>query len=178
MPCRPIRPAPTTDDAVWLPRTLGDALESIAHAWAPLEVGGILLGYRNASAWVLTHVVGPGPGAHHGRFGFTPDDAFHREAATRIFKDTDGISRYLGDWHTHPGSGARLSSIDKRTLRRIARSREAQCPVPLMMVLGYGDPTWLARVYTTQACWPARAEPVALRLRVFPEAAHASVVPE
>lgn len=166
---RPIRPAPTTDDAVWLPRTLGDALDRMAGAWAPLEVGGILLGYRSGSAWVVTHVAGPGPGARHGPFGFTPDDEFDCDTATRIFNDSGGVSRYLGDWHTHPGGAARLSSIDKRTLRRIARSREAQCPVPLMMVLGYGDPTWSTHVYATQACWPARSEPVALQLKLFPD---------
>lgn len=167
MPCRRTRPVPTTDDRVWLTREHWTALKQAADIWAPLEVGGVLLGYRNGSDCVITHIVGPGHEAQHARYGFIPDTAYQREVTLRVFEETRGVSRYLGDWHTHPGAAARLSSIDKRTLRRIARSCEAQCPAPLMLVLGQGQPEWLPRIYSTQACWSARAEPVELELRIF-----------
>lgn len=167
MPCRRTRPVPTTDDTVWLGRDHWDALQRAADVWAPFEVGGILLGYRNGTDTVVTHLVGPGDNAHHAWYGFSPDEAYQRDTALRVFAQTDGVSRYLGDWHTHPGAPARLSSIDKRTLRRIARSAEAQCPAPLMLVLGQGRPAWLPHIYSTQACWPARAEPLELELRFY-----------
>ena len=167
MPCRRTRPVPTTDDTVWLNRGHWEELQRTADSWAPLEVGGILLGYRNGFDTVITHIVGPGPEAQHRRYGFSPDEAYQRDAALRVFEETEGVSRYLGDWHTHPDAAARLSSIDKRTLRRIARSTEAQCAAPLMLVLGQGQPTWLPHIYSTHVCWPARAEPVELSLRIF-----------
>ena len=103
----------------------------------PNETGGILLGYwaREGEA-VVTSVVGPGPRATHGPYGFGPDNEYQERELAVAYAESDGRIAYLGDWHTHPGSVAEPSGKDRGTIRRIAREPEARCPEPLMVILG------------------------------------------
>ena len=54
------------------------------------------------------------------------------------------VETYLGDWHSHPNGGGRLSSLDRRTLAMIAGFDAARAPRPLMAVLHGGEPWRLA----------------------------------
>ena len=47
----------------------------------------------------------------------------------------DPALQYLGDWHTHPGGGTTLSSLDIQALRTIATAPDARQPNPLMLVV-------------------------------------------
>lgn len=162
-----MRPAPITSETAWLADSHLVQLEALASTWAPLEVGGILLGYHNAGAAVITHITGPGPNAEHSPNAFHPDHAFHVEVSEQIYRETGGVSRYLGDWHTHPDGSAQLSMIDRRTLRRIARSAQAQCPTPLMMVIAGEPEHWKCRMYITHTSWSARRAPHPVTLKVY-----------
>lgn len=144
---------------VWLSLINRDALILEATRTAPRETGGVVMGYRAGGAIVITHVIGPGPRAQHGPHDFLPDHEYHEEEIGRIYKATYRRATYLGDWHTHPGGTSTLSLLDRRTMRRIARSPEARCPDPLMIILSGGDPWqitihqllephWLRRVGT------------------------------
>ena len=110
------------------------AVEASRHY--PLETGGILLGYANASGTqvVVRASVGPGPRAVHRRRGFVPDHAYHELQTARIYADSGRVWSYLGDWHSHPSGTLVLSRIDRRTLARIARAPDARVPKPLMIV--------------------------------------------
>ena len=96
---------------------------------------------------IVTHAVGPGPLALHYRKSFLPDATYQENEIARIYEDSNRISTYLGDWHTHPQGSSFLSYRDKRTLRRIAVHSEARCQVPLMVVLGGGDDDWFMRIW-------------------------------
>ena len=102
----------------------------------PLETGGVLMGYvdRRAAAVVVTHVVGPGPGAVHERTAFSPDQEWHESEVARLYAESGRTCTYLGDWHTHPDGQPVLSSADRATLRTIARSPEARCQRPLILI--------------------------------------------
>lgn len=101
------------------------------------ETGGLLLGYRNDGAVVISEVLGPGPCAEHGRFTFRPDADWQRQQVARIYTASGRITTYLGDWHTHPGGTTTLSRRDTRTIRGIARATAARQPQPLMAVLAF-----------------------------------------
>ena len=116
-----------------------------ASAKVPLETGGILMGYTaqpvgtNAREWnagVVTAAIGPGPRAVHERNRFVPDHEFHRAEVARLYEHSGRTWRYLGDWHSHPGTAAYMSPTDARTLARIARSDAARAPQPVMLILG------------------------------------------
>ena len=105
----------------------------------PLETGGVLTGYVRDGQYVVMQVTGPGPAADHGSVRFEPDHEWQCRELDRIFAETAGVCSYLGDWHTHPRGEPNLSSLDRRTLAKIATSVEARAPQPLM-VIGAGEP--------------------------------------
>lgn len=133
---------------LWLGAPAWHALISEADDKAPLETGGVLLGYFGAAASeaVVTEIVGPGPNADHRRMGFTPDAEYQEREIARRYAKSGRISTYLGDWHTHPMGAGALSLRDADTLRRIARCRSARVPLPLMLI-AHGDSEWRATVW-------------------------------
>jgi Predicted metal-dependent protease of the PAD1/JAB1 superfamily len=144
----------------WILSGVLSALRKEASAKAPLETGGILLGYWSElpATPVVTHWIGPGPTAIHEQGRFVPDYNFHEFEVARLYRESSGFLQYLGDWHSHPGSPGYLSQRDCRTLRRIASFGKARAPRPLMVVLAFGpdwDPVvWSGRKRLT-CVWPS-----------------------
>lgn len=127
---------------LWLPRcALREMMREADHR-APLETGGVLLGYWAAAqdAAVVEHIVGPGPRAARRRTDFAPDHAYQEREIAQLYRKAGGNLEYLGDWHTHPGGPAALSGKDVATLRRIARYSAARAPRPIMLLLAGGTP--------------------------------------
>jgi integrative and conjugative element protein (TIGR02256 family) len=109
---------------------------------APLETGGVLLGYvAGADEPVVTEVIGPGPGAVHDTHRFVPDHEYQVSAIERHYHASGRRLDYLGDWHTHPTGPAELSGTDLAALRAIAEHPAARVPKPVMLVLSAG-PAW------------------------------------
>jgi integrative and conjugative element protein (TIGR02256 family) len=145
--------------SVWLSRKNFLEMTDEADRWAPLETGGILLGYHrpDARAFVLTHVVGPGPEAVHERTGFVPDQEYHLHEIARLYAASGRRLQYLGDWHCHPGGAAALSRTDHSTLKRIAAEPAARAARPLMCVLAPGPrwdvAVWQGELRHRRRCW-------------------------
>ena len=135
---------------IWLSSHVMRAMCRYARKLAPLENGGILLGWRAGVDRVVIDLRGPGPRALHGQHCFLPDHAWHIEEIHRTFQESDGDVDYLGDWHSHPGGVAAMSELDSTTLRRIA------CRVkdPLMLIVAGSetDDEWSTR------CWNGRLD--------------------
>lgn len=128
------------ESVVWLAKSVLAGLLTEAIDGYPNETGGILVGYWGSSDQqpVITGMIGPGPDAVHKRFDFVPDSHFHQHELERVYFESGKISAYLGDWHVHPDGSTRMSTKDKRTLKRIARHKPARATKPLMLILG-GD---------------------------------------
>jgi integrative and conjugative element protein (TIGR02256 family) len=128
----------------------GEMLDEALRAY-PLETGGVLTGYiaENGEP-VVHHIVGPGPDAQHKRHRFQPDHDWQCRQLDEIFETSTVRAVYLGDWHTHPDGSPRMSWLDRRTLRGIARHREAELARPLMLIgAGAADKwTWQAHRYS------------------------------
>lgn len=120
-----------------------------AELWAPTETGGILMGYWADDAnVVVTANIEAGPAARHDSTGFQPDAKFQELAVASHYEASGRFDTYLGDWHTHPAGGLALSWRDLRTMRRIARTAEARCPTPVMMVFARGSGGWRHAAWT------------------------------
>jgi len=105
---------------------------------APLETGGVLLGFVDADAPFAVEVLaqaGPGPDAEHRRHRFVPDSAWQTARIADVYSRSGRVITYLGDWHSHPGGSAWPSRLDRRTAARIARSKAARAPRPLMLIV-------------------------------------------
>lgn len=137
---------------VWMSALALEAMRAEADARSPLETGGVLVGYSGSDReeFVVSDAIGPGPRARHKRWRFSPDAVFHQEEVARLYEESGRTCSYLGDWHSHPGGGARLSFLDKLTLTRIALSRPARAPVPLMALL-HGKSPWALTVWVRRS---------------------------
>lgn len=129
----------------WLGKGVAKALFMETTRSAPLETGGVLLGWRTTEHICVTDIVGPGPGASHARDSFVPDAEWQSEEVARLYAESGRRLAYLGDWHTHPGGTSNPSLRDQQTLSAIARHAPARCPQPIMIILGqhHGD-EWTA----------------------------------
>jgi integrative and conjugative element protein (TIGR02256 family) len=120
----------------WIPASCFAYVIQEGKRTMPNETGGVLMGYwPSEGSVVITHIIGPGPGARHTRYAFYPDLDFHDREIERIYSESGRISTYLGDWHTHPHGGNGTSQRDRKTLLNIACAPEARAPKPLMAIL-------------------------------------------
>ena len=139
-----------TEARTWISREHALEIVRLAVQEAPRETGGVLMGYWtvDGSDVVITHVVGPGAAALHTPTRFVPDHDAHLRQIAAIYFESDRISTYLGDWHSHPGGRSVLSARDRRTLRRIAATRSARTDCPLMgIVAGDEEEDWHLAVW-------------------------------
>jgi integrative and conjugative element protein (TIGR02256 family) len=156
----------------WLKQSVYACIAKEAATRAPLETGGVLLGYcsQDGDDAVITHSIGPGPHAVHERFGFTPDQEFHIAEIARMYTTSGRRLAYLGDWHTHPGGSARLSPRDLKTLKSIAMHKHARAPRPIMLVLAPGphwEPSAWRATITRSPAWHRSIDIEALRVHLF-----------
>jgi integrative and conjugative element protein (TIGR02256 family) len=129
-----------TGAALYLPRPLLREMVREARDHAPQETGGMLIGYRTSeladAEIVVTGLIGAGPEARRTRNRFEPDGPWQQEQLERIYAQSGRVTTYLGDWHSHPRGGTRLSAIDRATYQRVASDRKARAPHPLVLIIG------------------------------------------
>jgi integrative and conjugative element protein (TIGR02256 family) len=114
---------------------------------APNETGGMLMGWTMATEIVVTHVIGPGPGAVFARDHFEPDGRWQNRHLARIYRASDFTVTYLGDWHSHPRGPARPSSRDRETAGAVSADADARAPEPLTLLVSGRRGRWCARPY-------------------------------
>ena len=99
-----------------------------------LEAGGILLGCVRGPHLQIIDATTPSPRDRRSRFSFERDDFHHHAIAMRRWQESDGIIRYVGEWHTHPEDYPSPSSIDLREWRGLAASRIDGRPLLALIV--------------------------------------------
>ncbi|WP_438028992.1 Mov34/MPN/PAD-1 family protein [Sorangium sp. So ce233] len=125
------------------------SMRALAAGAFPFETGGVLVGrYEGGDTAVVTSVLGPCPDAEHGLRGF--------------WRGTEGLEQhlralwdqglyFLGEWHTHPAADPTPSDVDAATMRATAENPQAQCPEPILLIVGGVPGTaserWSATVY-------------------------------
>lgn len=128
---------------VWIPRILLSEMTDEIERYAPLETGGSFFGYHSDdNDIVITHRIEAGPFAKRTIRSFEPDQTYQLRTMEKLFYESGKSLSYLGDWHSHPSSSAQLSLRDRRTLGKIAKSPDAKCPQPIMMVFGLYPKKW------------------------------------
>jgi integrative and conjugative element protein (TIGR02256 family) len=138
---------------VWLGAEVIEQMLGEAAASAPLETGGMLLGYiapnDQLDEVMVETILGPGPNANHRTTRFEPDSEWQERELARRYLASGRITTYLGDWHSRPDGIPVPSTVDRRTARTIARTRDARMPHPFMLILGPEPDTdgWGFNVY-------------------------------
>lgn len=151
----------------------GRAIDHIEHESirrAPLEAGGVLLGYSvGALEFVITHATASGPQAIHERERYVPDYEWDEAEIARIYRETGRHSTYLGDWHSHPEGTHEMSDRDLKTLRRIGEHRSARAPAPIMLIAAGDEPWSISARALTPGRWISSRKIVDLSLVRFEE---------
>lgn len=136
---------------LWLPEAVLRQLDEEASRLAPLETGGVLLGWGlDHEEVVVADLVGPGPNATHRCDRFEPDTHWQRLGIAEAYARSGRIHRYLGDWHSHPGGSTTPSRRDSRTARKISRHRAARARRPVMLIVSGDERSWTPNAYRLQ----------------------------
>lgn len=132
----------------WIGKAILAEMVAEADRAFPLETGGVLLGYwtRPFEEVVVAGAIGPGPNASHAARRFCPDAAYQEDEIARRYQASGRLHTYLGEWHSHPDAGPRLSRLDRRTLMAIAAHPEARASTPIMAILVRGG-SWIPHIW-------------------------------
>lgn len=102
------------------------------------EAGGILLGHVRGEHLEIIEATEPSIWDRRFRFLFERMPYFHHRLAMKRWKDSNGLVRYVGEWHTHPQDHPIPSSIDLREWRTLAAERIDARPL-LAIIVGCKD---------------------------------------
>jgi integrative and conjugative element protein (TIGR02256 family) len=154
----------------WIRISVQCDLERAAQHALPDETGGLLVGYRaDNDEVVIQELVGPGPEARHSPVRFVPDHAWQCQRLDEIYRKSNGRLVYIGDWHTHPHGVPEMSTLDRRTLRNIARHPGIGLGLPVMLIGGNANGTWSWKVheYRSSSLFGLRVVTEQLQVRAF-----------
>ena len=87
------------------------------------ESGGILLGYVRGDHIEILEATEPTKEDKRSMFFFMRRPRGHKEIASRRWAESEGLIRYLGEWHTHPEDHPTPSGLDRREWRNSASKR-------------------------------------------------------
>jgi len=154
---------------LWLSVDVLAAIEATAEAKYPFETGGVLVGYRSGLSQIIESAIGPGPNAIRERYSFHSDHEWQCDKLDELFLQSNGRRVYLGEWHTHPGGDCRMSMVDRRTLAKIRRTKQASAP-DAFMVIGAGRPgawSWMAHHFGSQPMFGGFSKLHSMNMKLF-----------
>lgn len=99
------------------------------------ESGGILLGYVRTPHIEVLEASEPSFWDKRLRYFFDRKSQGHRQIAERRWKESKGLIRYVGEWHTHPEDYPIPSNFDRAGWVELANRRQDRRPV-LAIVVG------------------------------------------
>jgi integrative and conjugative element protein (TIGR02256 family) len=102
------------------------------------EAGGILLGHVRGEHLEIIEATEPSFWDKRFRFLFERMPYFHHRLAMKRWKESNGLVRYIGEWHTHPENYPSPSSIDLKEWQILAADRVDGRPL-LALIVGCKD---------------------------------------
>lgn len=100
-----------------------------------VETGGPLVGYvTQDGVLIVVDATGPGPKARLESFSVTIDGAHAQKFCDRVYRETDGQSDYVGDWHKHPGISLRPSENDILAIKTMANFEFCPTKYPISLI--------------------------------------------
>jgi len=87
------------------------------------EAGGVLLGSVHGTHMLIEQATGPTVWDRRFRYLFERMPFGHQAIALSQWVASQGIVRYLGEWHTHPEDYPHPSSLDRLEWNRLSAKR-------------------------------------------------------
>lgn len=98
------------------------------------EAGGILLGHVRGNHLEILEATIPTPEDRRLKYFFERLLRGHQTIAERRWRNSKGLIRYVGEWHTHPEDHPTPSSLDISEWQRLASSRRDGRPMLAVIV--------------------------------------------
>lgn len=131
--------APGTEQLVYLGQQPLDVFTRyIQEGMDSKEAGGILLGHVRGEHLEIIEATEPSFWDRRFRFLFERMPYFHHRLAMKRWTGSNGLVRYIGEWHTHPQNHPTPSSIDLAEWQILAADRVDGRPL-LALIVGRQD---------------------------------------
>lgn len=111
---------------------------SLSRKSIPNETGGILVGRynNNQDLAIITKIITSPSDSRAGRTWFHRGIKGLKYLLNCLWSEN---IYYLGEWHFHPFASPNPSSVDIKQIKKIALSKDYNCPEPILLIVG-GDP--------------------------------------
>lgn len=128
----------STDDSRTLLHFLDSSLETfnqhIQVQDTDCEAGGLLLGSVHGTHILIERATAPTAWDKRFRYLFQRMPFGHEAIALARWTESQGIIRYLGEWHTHPEDYPHPSGLDRSEWNRLSAKRRDKRPMLVVIV--------------------------------------------
>jgi integrative and conjugative element protein (TIGR02256 family) len=119
---------------VYFSQSVLEVFERHVQSDSGTEAGGILLGYVRGKHLELLEASEPTRQDRRLRYFFERMIHGHKSLADRRWSESNGLVRYIGEWHTHPQEIPSPSSIDISEWQILAQDRVDRRPLLAVIV--------------------------------------------
>lgn len=125
---------PADEQFVYFSQSVLDVFERHIQSDLATEAGGILLGYVRGKHIEVLEASEPTHQDRRLRYFFERMIHGHKSLADRRWYESNGLVRYIGEWHTHPQEVPIPSSIDISEWQVLAQDRVDRRPLLAVIV--------------------------------------------
>lgn len=113
-----------------------DNIKKVLFKHYPKEFGGVFIGTVETDFKIINieDIIIPQEYSNN-RFYFKRFSNFINEQLRKIFKNSKGQKKYLGEWHSHPDGQPIPSQKDLDTILKIATNKKAQNTTPIFAII-------------------------------------------
>lgn len=115
-----------------------EVYERYIQSEAGTEAGGILLGHVRGRHLEVLEATEPTTQDRRLKYFFERMIHGHKSVAERRWRESNGLIRYIGEWHTHPQNVPSPSNVDINEWRTLALCRTDRRPL-LAVIVGRQD---------------------------------------
>jgi len=120
-----------------IPESTVQFLRGYRQSAIALETGGALAGFlRKDDIWVISHPMAPSPRNRAGRFWVKRHRGDAQKFVEGVFRETDGIVNYIGEWHTHPEPVLTPSGKDRKMIADLLRTSRLEIRFLIGVIVG------------------------------------------
>lgn len=122
------------ESKVLISNQLLERMYEVASEYYPNEFGGILSGFREGNKVVVVDFETPSKIENSGNKFVRHSDNLN-VYLSNIYRSSEGILEYIGEWHSHPGSSAQYSLNDEQSMIQISKDKKVKIENPVMVIL-------------------------------------------
>jgi integrative and conjugative element protein (TIGR02256 family) len=142
------------DVVLEIPKEVLEPIETyLSQTGFGFESGGILLGSKveHEERLIVTEMTLPSPKDESGPFTFVRNAEPANKLISQAWEASDGITNYLGEWHTHNEKIPHPSFVDENLMRQVVEEKSCLFNHAFMIIIGNTGQAFVGMVDTKQS---------------------------